>query len=185
MERVTHITLFVDCGDYGRHSTFTYPSGLLYLDIHHVMDVFATHSLSLNSIKTALRFKGRTALRTSDAPHAHFEAKEFLPRPAPTVAHLSLVQHVDAYRLSHNLVWTANRDSFFLNYVPTELGCYVWAKNDNVAPYWTKEKIVEEWPNTKFAVPDLNNDLECARIDGLPYTFGGWREKRGRECAQV
>jgi hypothetical protein len=43
--------------------------------------------------------------------------------------------------------------------------------------YWNTEEILEEWPNTKLAAPNPDGSLNSACVDGLPYTFGGWRER--------
>jgi hypothetical protein len=59
----------------------------------------------------------------------------------------------------------------------TKLGCYVYATYDKAVQYWNTEEILEEWPNTKLAAPNPDGSLNSACVDGLPYTFGGWRER--------
>jgi hypothetical protein len=70
-----------------------------------------------------------------------------------------------------------------LEYVVTNVGCYLYAKDGMASHCWRLYEIVQERPVTTLEEPDLERYTKLPAVDSLPDTVRNWREKRCRDHA--
>jgi hypothetical protein len=174
LRRISHMTAFVDCGEDWRF--YVFPGGPLYADLRTILEILTTTTTNLESIKVAFKFRRRERLHHTNTTPLRFSSGMWGPTPPPSICGLPHVHRVDAYQLSHTRPTFPMPGHYVANEV-TEIACEAFQKKTKCTRCWSQEEILTVWPNTKLAAPDPAREIEEGAVDGLPYTFGGWRER--------
>lgn len=56
-------------------------------------------------------------------------------------------------------------------YVVTNVGCYLYTKDDVASHCWRLYEVVQEWPDTTLEEPCLERHTDPPAVDSLPYTM--------------
>lgn len=127
--RVTQTTFF-DSRDMQpwSSSSLAPPYVILNWDIRETLKASATKSAGVSSIKVALCYKPYSlTLPTQDYEYPQFTSGDFFSPPEATIAHLRLVQRVEAYRLSYFMTWNGQSDQFGPRHAVAKVACHSYA----------------------------------------------------------